>query len=507
MKYLFNAFLLLISCLNFDHTLGNQEETQLRNTLFSNYNPKVRPVQDISSDLTVEMGLALQNIEKFDQMQESITLNAWIRQTWNDYRLSWNSTQSNLTFISVSKTQVWVPDTELLNAAGLPEIYTLKGGLMLYSDGTMFYSNPVVLKMPCSLELETFPFDTQTCSMVFGSWVYSSDFLNLIPYNDEEKQIDVLDSFSHTEWEIDELTVEMILREREGHINEEFNELEYSIVLSRFPHYYKLSMGMTIALVLVSFIIMLMEPSNVSRTSTAVFIPLTILALQLTLADKIPVVGYFTLMDNFFLCCFITSMLVSIESGLIYSLITTESTRLYSYLVTKVDLTKLLEKDQKKIKLRQKTKVEHSEEIDVLALEQNDNNNNTDTKQLENRIAETEFSDASKILENLNGESSSDPAEITDGTMAQEAMKDEIDAVENSDKSISISSHSSHYDNFQNYVKTIPYNDKLLKLTYKERLVYGELIKWVKCIDNVFRVLMPIIFLSYIGSLLAVENT
>ena len=506
MKYLLNAFFLLISCLNFNHTLGNQEETQLRNTLFSNYNPKVRPVQDISSDLTVEMGLALQNIEKFDQMQESITLNAWIRQTWNDYRLSWNSTQSNLTFISVSKTQVWVPDTELLNAAGLPEIYTLKGGLMLYSDGTVFYSNPVVLKMPCSLELETFPFDTQTCSMVFGSWVYSSDFLNLIPYNDEEKQIDVLDSFSHTEWEIDELTVEMILREREGHINEEFNELEYNIVLSRFPHYYKLSMGMTIALVLVSFIIMLMEPSNVSRTSTAVFIPLTILALQLTLADKIPVVGYFTLMDNFFLCCFITSMLVSIESGLIYSLITTESKRLYSYLVTKVDLTKLLEEDQKKIKLRKKTKIEHSEEIDTLALEQN-NNNNTDNKQLENRIAETEFSDASKILENLNGESSSDPAEITDGTMAQEAMKDQIDAVENSDKSISISSHSSHYDNFQNYVKTIPYNDKLLKLTYKERLVYGELIKWVKYIDNVFRVLMPIIFLSYIGSLLAVENT
>ena len=506
MKYLLNAFFLLISCLSFDNTVGNQEETQLRNTLFSNYNPKVRPVRDISSELTVEMGLALQNIEKFDQMQESITLNAWIRQTWNDYRLSWNTTQSNLTFISVSKTQVWVPDTELLNAAGLPEIYTLKGGLMLYPDGTVFYSNPVVLKMPCSLELETFPFDTQTCSMVFGSWVYSSDFLNLIPYNDIEKQIDVLDSFSHTEWEIDELTVEMILREREGHINEEFNELEYNIVLSRFPHYYKLSMGMTIALVLVSFIIMLMEPSNVSRTSTAVFIPLTILALQLTLADKIPVVGYFTLMDNFFLCCFITSMLVSIESGLIYSLITTESKRLYSYLVTKVDLTKLLEEDQKKIKLRKKTKIEHSEEIDTLALEQN-NNNNTDTKELENRIAETEFSNASKILENLNGESSSDPADITDGTMAQEAMKDEIDAVENSDKSISISSHSSHYDNFQNYVKTIPYNDKLLKLTYKERLVYGELIKWVKFIDNVFRVLMPIIFLSYIGSLLAVENT
>ena len=99
--------------------------------------------------------------------------------------------------------------------------------------------------MPCSLELQIFPFDTQTCSMKFGSWVYSSQYLNLIPYTNEEQQIDVLDSFSHTEWEIDELSVELHFNEREGYIYEIFNELEYNIVLSRFPHYYKLSMGMT----------------------------------------------------------------------------------------------------------------------------------------------------------------------------------------------------------------------------------------------------------------------
>ena len=496
MKYILRCLSLFL--LGLSSVFANVEETNLRNLLFNNYNPKVRPVENIDDSLTVQIGLALQNIESFDQMQESITLNAWIRQTWNDYRLSWNSTQSNLTFISVSKAQVWVPDTELLNAAALPQIYTLKGGLSLYSDGTVFYSNPVVMKMPCTLELEIFPFDTQTCSMVFGSWVYSSQFLNLIPYINEEQQIDVLDSFSHTEWEIRELTVELHVEERSGHLNEEFNELEYNISLSRFPHYYKLSMGMTIALVLVSFIIMLMEPDNVSRTSTAVFIPLTILALQLTLADKIPVVGYFTLMDNFFLCCFITSMLVSIESGLIFSLITTESKRLYQYLVTKFDLTKLVEEDQKKIQERKKIKRTHNREIDEIAVEQNENENENDDNdnELQSRIAETEFNATTKILEDLNQESVID----TD-------THEEIDAVENSDKSISISSRSSHYDNFQNYIKTIPYNDKLLKLTYKERLVYGEMIKWVRYIDNIFRVLMPIIFLSYIGSLLAVENT
>ena len=123
MKYILKCISLFLLCLS--SVWANVEETNLRNLLFSNYNPKVRPVENIDDSLTVQIGLALQNIESFDQMQESITLNAWIRQTWNDYRLSWNSTQSNLTFISVSKSQVWVPDTELLKCrCSSPDIYT-----------------------------------------------------------------------------------------------------------------------------------------------------------------------------------------------------------------------------------------------------------------------------------------------------------------------------------------------------------------------------------------------
>ena len=156
-------------------------------------------------------------------------------------------------------------------------------------------------------------------------------------------------------------------------------------------------------------------------------------------------------MDNFFLCCFITSMLVSIESGLIFSFITTESKRLYSYLVTRYDLTKLVEEDQKKIQERKREKNMHNEEIDEIAVEQNVNNI---INELETRIAETEFKATTKMLESLNGES------VTEESAANGGIKEEIDAIENSDKSISISSHSSHYDNFQNYIKTIPYNDK-----------------------------------------------
>jgi hypothetical protein len=448
---------------------ANLEETFLRQTLFSSYNPKVRP---ISESIPVEIGLAVQNIESFDQMQESIVLNIWVRETWYDPRLEWDSSLSNLTFLSVDIDEVWTPDIELLNAAALPEVYTLKGGLSLYSSGLVFYSNPAVFKTACSLKLELFPFDTQVCSMKFASWVYSNRYLNLTAYADKSKQIDILPSFSHSEWQIGSFSLTETLEYRDCCPGDPFNELNYEITLDRYPHYYKLSMGMTIALVLVSFIIMLIEPANVSRTSTAVFIPLTILALQLTLADKIPVVGYYTLMDNFFLCCFITSMLVAIESGIIYSLIMTESSAIINFSSRNFDIKKLMDKDKEQRDNNASRKNKHIEEIRRLKMMDIDDNDHVNQ----------EFNDVIQVVE---------------GTAEGAASESSVDNAEvESVMSLPI-------DN--DVVKTIPHDARILKFTYKERLIYNEMVKYIKFADNIFRILLPVIYLSYVGSLMAQE--
>ena len=200
------SFLLLVS--------GNKEEKYLFDNLFVDYNTKVRPVNNYSNNLEVQLGLGVQTIESFNQMEETITLNIWQRMNWNDNKLNWNSSVSNLTFISLDPDGIWTPDLELLNAASLPEIYTLKGGLYLYSDGSVIYSKPTILKFSCPLELSKFPFDTQSCIMNISSWVYTDDLLNLIPNLDESKQIDVLKSFGHSEWKVLNYTVTSLKENR-----------------------------------------------------------------------------------------------------------------------------------------------------------------------------------------------------------------------------------------------------------------------------------------------------
>ena len=49
MKYLFKCFTLL--ALSFQSIYANQEESSLRNILFNNYNPKVRPVENIDDTI------------------------------------------------------------------------------------------------------------------------------------------------------------------------------------------------------------------------------------------------------------------------------------------------------------------------------------------------------------------------------------------------------------------------------------------------------------------------
>lgn len=50
----------------------------------------------------------------------------------------------------------------------------------LYSDGTVSYNFPTLTESVCTLDVDRFPFDQQTCPLVFGSWVYDGTQMDLV---------------------------------------------------------------------------------------------------------------------------------------------------------------------------------------------------------------------------------------------------------------------------------------------------------------------------------------
>jgi len=525
---------------------ASEQEAELRQYLFSSYDKNVRPVDNVMDNVSLTMGLAAQTLESFNQKEESIMLNIWLRMNWIDTNLDWDLEDYNISFLAVDPKNVWVPDVELLNAAALPELYTLEGGMMLYHSGEFMWSRPGIFKYSCQLELMEFPFDRQECVMRFGSWIFSDQYLDINPYPVSSKAVDVLSTFSHSEWKFENVYITRELETRDCCPNESFPIMSYHFQFLRYPHYYKLSMAMTITLVIVSFIIMLMEPDNVSRTGTAVFIPLTILALQLTISNKIPVVGYFTLMDKFFLLCFVLSMFCSIESGIIYAMLTSKNKTLFKLIKKYVDPDTFVTKTLK-MKQKRQTDMEDDKQLVQRVLNRsrcdniemncinisNQDSDNHDESRVISFVNETsdigtvdttpnngnnEFNSVINVLSSIrannsnnsnhsnhsnddhsNSEQSSTDSHISDSSIRNRSYRNAVvTSTTNMDcKDVNIGTVIH---------KTIPYNDKILALSEYELFIYYRLTIYIKRVDNFFRIFLPIIFFSYMGELLSYEK-
>ena len=50
---------------------------------------------------------------------------------------------------------------------------------IVQSDGTVLWLFPALIKTYCTLNVKYFPFDTQTCDIVFISWTFSGHELNV----------------------------------------------------------------------------------------------------------------------------------------------------------------------------------------------------------------------------------------------------------------------------------------------------------------------------------------
>ena len=529
LKYAFFTLFLTLSSFKTNTVLASQEEVDLRDYLFSNYEKESRPIKDINKPVDVEMGLAIQTLEQFNQKTETIKLNIWFRMNWMNEYMSWtNRSEFSMNSIDVNPDNIWTPDIELLNAASLPEIYTLKGGLMLYNTGECMWSRPGIFMFSCPLDLHDFPFDVQKCSMTFASWIFNNNYLNLVPYEDPSKAVDILNDFSHSEWNVK--SMEYYPFNMSIGNGEEKSEITYTIELERFTHYYTLTMGMTITLVYVSFLIMFLPPDNISRTSTAVFIPLTILALQLTIIDKVPVVGYYTLMDKFFLSCFISSMMVSMVSAIIYALITHKSHKVL-YMISKfVDINRLRYgknyKKPEKLELKE-TKFDNSNKLINIQKEDieigDEINNPLRRRTVSYKTAVTPPNPETSMLPPPPSTSPptsppppppSSPTRPTTpttptptDTQLNEKILPQLRKIvsqirikkENSPKYI-----SSDKNENSPIIKTIAYDNKLLDLTDDELLLYSFMTSKIKLADNILRILLPCVFSIYIGVLLNV---
>lgn len=75
---------------------------------------------------------------------------------------------------------------------------------MVHNDGKVFWSPPVRLRSSCKVDITYFPFDTQICSMKFGSWTYDKAQVDL---QKQSTEVDVSSYVTNGEWRLSKFQI------------------------------------------------------------------------------------------------------------------------------------------------------------------------------------------------------------------------------------------------------------------------------------------------------------
>ena len=299
-------------------------KNDLRTDLFTNYSKEIRPVTYINESVHMKMGLTINSLEYFDQKAEKIKLNMEVHMDWYDDYLKWDTTKDET--IIVPNYKIWMPDLELYNSAADPEEYESINSVLLHSNGHIFFDKPIIYSFSCTLDLKKFPFDKQECFMTFGSWKFDGPSLDI---RLQDNPIKIANDFSHNEWKIVKVNA---LHEDKKYLccpDTYWSINTFSIKLQRNSHKYKIIINHAIFIALTAFTVSLIQPYNYRRAFVLVFVPLSVIWIQIDVADKIPVVEYGTQIEKILLVTFCTCIILACESVTLYCYLQFKKTENY----------------------------------------------------------------------------------------------------------------------------------------------------------------------------------
>lgn len=311
------------------------KEDQIREKLFLNYTKQNRPVLDSSESITLRYGLEINDLVYFDQKSENIEMSMTNILSWKDSYLTWKLTDRSPKYITTYLDNIWQPDFELYNAAAKPKVFDRNPVVKIYHDGVVEYIRHISYSFSCKLDLTGFPYDTQTCRMLFGSWKYHKKILDLSPFsNDTFQNFSVSPTFSHNEWKIDRVYLKHTDNEYKCCPGEKWPNTEYSVELRRNPQKYNILIIMSICITLSALSINTIKMYKYTRTYILVFIPLTLIWVQIHISSKIPVIKEETLLERIVMTCFLTTIISTFQSGILYCFITNYYQSLSHYFVS-----------------------------------------------------------------------------------------------------------------------------------------------------------------------------
>ncbi|XP_014720170.1 gamma-aminobutyric acid receptor subunit theta [Equus asinus] len=142
--------------------------------VLSRYDARLRPNFG-GAPVPVGVSIYVSSIEEISEMTMDYTITMIFHQTWKDPRLAYYETNLTLTLDYRMLEKLWVPDCYFLNSkdAFVHDVTVENRMFQLHPDGTVRYGIRLTTTAACSLNLQKFPLDKQTCKLEVESYGYT----------------------------------------------------------------------------------------------------------------------------------------------------------------------------------------------------------------------------------------------------------------------------------------------------------------------------------------------
>lgn len=146
------------------------------------YDKTLRPRSDQSQNISLDVKFNFLSINKFDELEGKLVCTAFLGLGWTDDFLTWDYSTYPIGRFTLPQTLVWKPDFVLRN--GFTEFKELGGSfynVILTVDGDVAWNPYQVFETKCALDVTYFPFDSQTCDIVFTMWSHFTFQVSINP--------------------------------------------------------------------------------------------------------------------------------------------------------------------------------------------------------------------------------------------------------------------------------------------------------------------------------------
>ncbi|XP_034003385.1 5-hydroxytryptamine receptor 3A-like isoform X1 [Trematomus bernacchii] len=272
----------------------------------------LRPVNSFSSPLNITISITVVGIVGVEEKSQSLTTLIWQVLEWNIEGLSWDDKECGTSRVSVPREKLWIPDIHI--AEFMTEDKSHKTPYVYINNtGHVFDDKPIAVISSCILNIYSFPFDIQNCSLTFGSYLHFNTDIRMVQGSSSEEILKESLEVSKTngEWALIGVHVnpdaQLVLSEGS------YSEIKYYIILRRRPTLYVVNLLIpSCFLITVDLFSFMLPPHSVDRSSFKMTLILGYTVFLLIMNDLLPTTGEITPLINVFFSLSLALMVASL---------------------------------------------------------------------------------------------------------------------------------------------------------------------------------------------------